>query len=1325
MVIRVLPLLLVAVLCASAAEYTFTGQAGTDWNAGANWNLQKPPGTGDDVIIPAGAAAQLSNTTPALGKVTVGGKLTIARTRTIGTLTAANLVNNGIVEVGGALVGVTVSGSPLALLHGAQLTNVTFASPQTVSGATNPVILILGSLTLATDVEFRIGEQNNSGGVQLVGDQQNSLAQIIANGPAKVTFGASPSNQIFASIGTRIRIGPQVTISGSTGFIFPYVPVSNLPVKQGALAIASPDPDFLNEGTIDSNVSRGLITVGAPDAAIVNQGVMSASGGVLAVSGSLRNEGIFSPGPLNGGNISLVQDFTQIPGATLMIAIGGEAPGTFDQLVIEGNLILDGTVDVELVNKFEPKAGSTYDIVRVLGGTIDPILPTLSGSASASFTIESLSDSVRLTVPTPPNLPPVIVQAPEFAVTIDEDSSWPDVPITLSATDPEGDPLTWTISNPVHGRTVPPVTRLPNMAEFPYAPESDFYGEERLTATVFDDHGGSATCSIVITINPINDPPQCTANPQVSGALRPGATLTAVIGTWNDDRDRNTGPLIPSYQWIRADAEGQNPVNIPGAISSNYLLTTADAGRTIAVEVTQTDRGIGQPPSTSTTVRSPFSTIASIPNSPPVISGFVPNANGEKNLAIVMDQDATPRSFPQTVLIATDPEQDVLSWFADDALAEGVATITQVGNSATVSYVPPAGFFGIDTFTVTVRDGRGGADTLLVSVTVEQRKANTPPVITGFTPDRTGAKILSVSIDQDGDPVAFPATLVSASDGDNDPLSWSLDQESTRGSAGLAPDGNTATISYTPRPGYVGTDEFFLSVRDSRGGTDSLLVRVEVRARIPQVVTAAFVTTTFEIAEGMVYPATDPSAQLVIRLSGPATTDTSFTIGVDSQYAGDLDLPASITIPTGQTTASVTLHAVEDGPDGYEDENVTLSLISTTQSVTVNGGNATVKIIDAEPLSALLKPVVGEPVILSLNSPSEVASFVGQACEITIANGIPPFGIDRGAPAQDILCFETAQAFVDGAPGTTGRAPAKTYRFLARTPVTAREIRVHDAKGQGFTVTFTARQFAPHVVPLPRIDLSAGRQTRYVGIGPGTVEGLASLKQALASRTDFEARAFWWDTGIQDYREIGRDPEETLTIQHGIFLATRRDLGLRFDGVPAGFYSEVTLNPGYNLITIPPVTPNGSDLITEHPLDSFVLYRSGEQNPIVGETRSLLIDDDVQEWNGSSYVHVTTLASGHAYWINNTGTIDLTLIRFPDDAEQDVAVTPVPDTRPTGGNTGTLPLPTKPRGVLPPLPGASVTGADDHGGGSCGSGAGVILVGMALVLGFARRRRAA
>jgi hypothetical protein len=95
-------------------------------------------------------------------------------------------------------------------------------------------------------------------------------------------------------------------------------------------------------------------------------------------------------------------------------------------------------------------------------------------------------------------------------------------------------------------------------------------------------------------------PPANTTPPSITGTPRVGETLTAQNGTWTNS------PTAFQYQWQRCNAAGAACANLGGEVERTYLLTAADAGRTIRVVVTALNGdGAGSARSSQTAVVTP------------------------------------------------------------------------------------------------------------------------------------------------------------------------------------------------------------------------------------------------------------------------------------------------------------------------------------------------------------------------------------------------------------------------------------------------------------------------------------------------------------------------------------------------------------------------------------------------------------------------------------------------------------------------------------------------------------------------------------------------
>ena len=244
----------------------------------------------------------------------------------------------------------------------------------------------------------------------------------------------------------------------------------------------------------------------------------------------------------------------------------------------------------------------------------------------------------------------------------------------------------------------------------------------------------------------------------------------------------------------------------------------------------------------------------------------------------------------------------------------------------TVVYTPPPGFTGVDTFTYTISDGRGGHDSATVRLTVR----NAAPTASDDTAvvDTDGTVLVDVrdgDVDPDGDPLTVTGVSSPAS-----------------GTTALQADG---TVRYTPDPGYAGPDTFDYLIDDGRGGTATATVFVTVRNALPvarpdtagtapgQPVTVAVLAndtdanTVGTTQELRVSAVTQPS-------SGGTATVTADGLGVRLVPTVGSQGPVSFT------------YTVSDGVGGSATQTVTVLVdgarpAGTSDAVTVPAGAAT------------------------------------------------------------------------------------------------------------------------------------------------------------------------------------------------------------------------------------------------------------------------------------------------------------------------------------------------------------------------------------------------
>lgn len=361
----------------------------------------------------------------------------------------------------------------------------------------------------------------------------------------------------------------------------------------------------------------------------------------------------------------------------------------------------------------------------------------------------------------------------------------------------------------------------------------------------------------------------------------------------------------------------------------------------------------------------------------------------------------------------------------------------------------------------------------------------------------------------------------------------------------------------------------------------------------------------------------------------------------------------------------------------------------------------------------------GELVVALTASDAQLGT-TGQSLTITIAPTVVAF--TRVPPAslavatRPFATLATATSDLAGAPAVvsvvqpswlTATTIVPGIALIAGTPPSdaSGPITVQLAASNGFTsqsASFTLAVFARASVPVltPALALTGADGTpRFTAIGGGTPEGLDRILAALAGRDATQVRSYAWNAQTQDYVELNATKPAWLTPEHAMFIVTRIDLELDLDGTPQAMPGLLTLQPGWNFLTVPPLTTDGTTAITSHPWANF------QVQDVAGTPLAALPEPWL--WDGETYRRVGTLTSGVGYWIKNPDASVRRLVRLADVPA--VAPRLLADRgRQTADET-----PPPPPGQATSN-GASDADAEASGGGSCGMGNGV--AGLFLML---------
>ena len=290
------------------------------------------------------------------------------------------------------------------------------------------------------------------------------------------------------------------------------------------------------------------------------------------------------------------------------------------------------------------------------------------------------------------------------------------------------------------------VVAVADISKLKYTPPANAHGTGYASFTFKVSDGVSESASantLTINVTAVDDPASRLA---ITGTVRVGQTLTADTSNIVD-ADGLTSPNY-RYQWIRVD--GSTETNFSTA--STHVVTTADEGKKLKVEVTLTDDD-----SNTATLEAETGTVSG--NAAPTSS----------NRTVTMDED-TSHTFGSVDFAFTDTDSGdglvsvkVVTLPGSGSLALGGVVVTAgqvIGTSdlGRLKYTPPANAYGTGyaSFTFKVSDGvseSASANTLTINVTSVNDPATGLPTITGTA--RVGQELTADAsniMDSDGLP---------------------------------------------------------------------------------------------------------------------------------------------------------------------------------------------------------------------------------------------------------------------------------------------------------------------------------------------------------------------------------------------------------------------------------------------------------------------------------------------------------------------------------------------------------------------------------------------
>ncbi|MDB5900935.1 MAG: thrombospondin, partial [Ramlibacter sp.] len=589
-----------------------------------------------------------------------------------------------------------------------------------------------------------------------------------------------------------------------------------------------------------------------------------------------------------------------------------------------------------LANDTDPDSGNVLVVTSVSaisGGTVSlssgnvTFTPALNfvGPASFSYTISDGAggtDTATVTVnvsavqDAPDAVNDVVTTAEDTPLTI------PVGNLLANDSDPDtGNVLTVSSVSAITGGTV-------NLASgiVTFTPALNFVGPASFSYTISDGAGGSDTATVTVNVTAVQDAPDA-VNDSYSTAEDTPVTITTASLLANDtDPDAGNVLTVTSVSAISGGtvslASGNitfNPdLNFVGPATFSYTISDGAGGTdtaTVTVNVTP------------------------VQDAPDAVNDIATTA------------EDTPVTIAAATLLGNDSDPDagnVLSVTSVNAITGGTVSLS----SGNVTFTPAPNFTGAASFSYTVSDGVGGADTATVIV-------NVTPV------QDAPVAVADVATTAEDTPVVIPVATLLANDidVDGDTLTVTAVTAISGGSVNLA-GGN---VTFVPAADFNGTATFSYTVSDGNGNFSTANVTVNVSAQ-PDTPSATNDTFTTPEDTPISIPRTtltgndtdaDGDALTVTAVGSPiggtvaiSGGNVVFTPTPDFNGAGSFDYTVSDGnggTDTGTVTVNVTAQAdiAADVVTGAQDTPLTIDVLANdnfegSPLITAVAGNAVV-----------------------------------------------------------------------------------------------------------------------------------------------------------------------------------------------------------------------------------------------------------------------------------------------------------------------------------------------------------------------------------------------
>lgn len=413
--------------------------------------------------------------------------------------------------------------------------------------------------------------------------------------------------------------------------------------------------------------------------------------------------------------------------------------------------------------------------------------PTASYTGPASF-IYSISDgkggtastTVSLNVNAPANQPPVAIDDNGLTVVQDSTLSIPASSLLANDTDPDNDTLT--ITGIVNGSSINGTATFNAQTNtVSFTPTAGYTGVASFQYIVSDSHGGTASATVNLNVSPptvslfstssipisLSDPDNVQVNLGIRFVASSDGTITGIkyykgandTGTHTGSLWSSTGTLLATATFTNETSSGWQTVTFSNPIAitagTTYVASYHSNGHYTSTSgyfgATYTNGPLSAPSSGNGVYA--YGNANLFPTSSYGASNywvdvtFSPAATGANRSPTAVNDSgfsATQDSIltiPVSTLLSndSDPDGDALSVTGVSDSSHGVATFDPQTN--TITFTPDAGYNGPASFNYAIADGRGGAATATVSLSINPASSST---VSLFSPTST-PRITSVA----------------------------------------------------------------------------------------------------------------------------------------------------------------------------------------------------------------------------------------------------------------------------------------------------------------------------------------------------------------------------------------------------------------------------------------------------------------------------------------------------------------------------------------------------------------------------------------------------